>query len=84
MTTTTLSSKGQVIIPKEVRDSRAWRAGQKLHVVETPDGILLRPETVFSPKTLDEVAGSLQYLGKAKSLQEMQDAIARRAKKERA
>lgn len=76
MSTTHLSSKGQVIIPKAVRESRHWRPGQVLEIVETPEGVLLRSRPPFAPTRLDEVAGSLPYTGPAISLDEMEDAIA--------
>jgi AbrB family looped-hinge helix DNA binding protein len=47
MNTTTLSSKGQVIIPKEIRNSCGWQVGIKLVVEDLPAGILLRPLTAF-------------------------------------
>ena len=76
MATTHLSSKGQVIIPKAVRDSHHWQPGQALEVIDTPDGVLLRGRPPFAPSTLDEVAGSLPYSGPAVSLDEMEQAIA--------
>jgi len=41
--TTRLSAKGQIVIPKEVRDSHAWAPGTTFDVIDRPDGILLRP-----------------------------------------
>ena len=76
MPTTHLSSKGQVIIPKAVRESHHWRPGQVLEVIVTPDGVLLRSKPPFAPSHLDEVAGSLAYSGPAVSLDEMAQAIA--------
>ncbi|MCU7928273.1 MAG: AbrB/MazE/SpoVT family DNA-binding domain-containing protein [Candidatus Thiodiazotropha sp. (ex Dulcina madagascariensis)] len=76
MPTTHLSSKGRVVIPKAVRESQHWQPGQTLDVIETPDGILLRNRTAFTPATLKEVAGSLSYEGPARSLDEMEQAIA--------
>jgi AbrB family looped-hinge helix DNA binding protein len=76
MATTRLSSKGQVIIPKAVRESHHWRPGQVLEVIVTPDGVLLRSKPPFAPTRLDEVAGSLAYSGPAVSLDEMAQAIA--------
>ena len=76
MNTTKLSSKGQVIIPKSVRNARHWEAGQELIVVDVGDGILLKPKTSFEESTLDEVAGCLKFKGKAKTLDEMDAAIA--------
>ena len=40
--TTQLSTKGQVVLPKAVRERRGWRAGDKLVVEERPEGVLIR------------------------------------------
>ena len=50
MQTTLLSSKGQIIIPKPLRDAHRWHTGTRLEVLETAEGILLRP-VVGSNKT---------------------------------
>jgi AbrB family looped-hinge helix DNA binding protein len=38
-----LTSAYQVSIPKVVRDRMAWRPGQRITFVATPDGVLLVP-----------------------------------------
>ena len=48
METTLLSTKGQIVLPKAMRTSRAWGPGTKFLVEETGDGILLRPAGRFS------------------------------------
>jgi len=75
MTKTRLSSKGQVIIPAQIRAAHHWEAGQELTVIDTGDGILLKPKSPFEKSSLDELAGCLQYEGSAKVLQEMEEAI---------
>ncbi|MGF1538962.1 MAG: AbrB/MazE/SpoVT family DNA-binding domain-containing protein [Pleurocapsa sp.] len=75
METTRLSSKGQVIIPKTLRDAHHWLAGQELIAINTGDGILLKPKKPFRETKLENVAGYLQYEGKAKTLEKMDDAI---------
>jgi len=40
--TTIVSTKGQVILPKAIRDQRHWGAGTRLIVEETADGVLLK------------------------------------------
>ena len=75
METTKLSSKGQVIIPKKLRDAHHWLAGQELIAIDTGDGILLKPKQPFKETKLADVAGCLLYKGKAKTLAEMDDAI---------
>jgi AbrB family looped-hinge helix DNA binding protein len=47
METTRLSTKGQIVLPKEIRVSRAWSPGTEFTIEETGDGILLRPLPVF-------------------------------------
>jgi AbrB family looped-hinge helix DNA binding protein len=86
MQTTRLSSKGQVIIPKEVRMRRRWEPGQELQTIETEEGLLLKPVSPFPETSLQEVISCLPYSGKTKSLQEMEEAIktgARRQKRDR-
>jgi AbrB family looped-hinge helix DNA binding protein len=75
MEITRLSSKGQIIIPKAMRTAHQWEAGQELVAIDVGDGILLKPKKPFPETTLDQVAGSLKYQGKPKSLEEMEDAI---------
>lgn len=57
METTRLSSKGQVIIPKTLRSAHHWEAGLELIVIDTGDGILLKPKAPFSATELVNVAG---------------------------
>ena len=72
-----LSSKGQVIIPKHIRSAYHWEPGQELILIDTGDGILLKPKAPFSESTLSEVAGCLNYTGTAKTIDEMNHAIAK-------
>ncbi|MDB5651992.1 MAG: AbrB family transcriptional regulator [Hyphomicrobiales bacterium] len=41
--TTTLSSKFQISIPKEVRDSKEWQAGQEFVFIPKGKGVLVMP-----------------------------------------
>lgn len=75
METTRLSSKGQVVLPKPIRDARRWRPGTELTVENTADGVLLRPAKPFAPSRLEDVAGSLRYAGKPKTIRQMDAAI---------
>jgi AbrB family looped-hinge helix DNA binding protein len=53
--TITVSTKGQVILPKSIRKHRRWDAGTRLTVEETAEGVLLKPAPVFEPKRSEEV-----------------------------
>ncbi|MGO9262992.1 MAG: AbrB/MazE/SpoVT family DNA-binding domain-containing protein [Bryobacteraceae bacterium] len=78
MATSRLSAKGQIVLPKEIRESHAWKAGMEFLVEDTVVGVLLRPAAKpFPPTTLDEVAGCARYKGKPKTLAEMDEGIAR-------
>jgi AbrB family looped-hinge helix DNA binding protein len=77
METTRLSSKGQVILPKSLRDAHRWVSGTEFEVEDRPEGVLLRPKKRFPATTLLEVVGCVGYQGPAKSLEEMDAAIER-------
>ncbi len=77
MKTTRLSSKGQVIIPKPLRASHHWEAGQELVVVDVGDGILLKPKTPFEETAIEDVASCLRFKGKARTLDDMEAAISK-------
>ena len=79
--TTKLSSKGQVIIPKHIRESYHWDAGLELQVIEFDGGILLKPKVPFVQTTIDEVAGCLPYTGPAKTDNDIETAMKQAAKK---
>lgn len=74
--TTTVSTKGQVILPKIVREQRRWPAGTRLTVEETEDGVLLKAAPLFLPTEVKDVFGSLPTRGKTLSVTEMDAAIA--------
>ncbi len=76
MVTATLTSKGQVTIPKKVRDSLHLRCGDKIaFVMHGSAEALLKPVT----KTVDQVFGKLHVPGRpARTVAEMNAAIARR------
>lgn len=78
MEITKLSSQGQVTIPKILRDQFHWEDGQELMIINFGDGILLKPKKVFPETKLADVAGCLKYQGKAKTIEQMDQAIAQR------
>ena len=75
MDSTKLSTKGQLILPKNLRESHAWEPGTEFSVEETADGILLKPLQRFSEVSLDQVAGCLGYMGKRKTIAQMKEGI---------
>ncbi|WP_340318279.1 AbrB/MazE/SpoVT family DNA-binding domain-containing protein [Rhizorhabdus argentea] len=79
--TTVLSTKGQVILPKAIRDQMHWAPGTRLTVEHTPAGVLLKASPIFPPATIDELFGSLGYDGAPLSLDDMDAAIAEEARR---
>jgi AbrB family looped-hinge helix DNA binding protein len=77
MQTTRLSSKGQVILPKSVRDAHRWEPGTEFSIEPAGDGVLLRPlKSTSRPSRLEDVAGSLRVAGPARTIAEMDAIIA--------
>lgn len=79
--TTTVSTKGQVILPKAIREQRHWPAGTKLIVEDTPDGVLLKSMPVFATTSIEDVFGRLHSSKPALSVDDMNAVIAKEAKR---
>jgi AbrB family looped-hinge helix DNA binding protein len=75
MAKTRLSSKGQVIIPKAVRDRHGWRPGVELEIEDRGDAVVLRLATPVRPTTVDEVYGCPKYEGPPVTIEDMDKAI---------
>ncbi len=82
---TTVSTKGQVILPKAIRDQLHWDAGTRLVAEHTAEGVLLRLlTTAFVPTRPEDVFGCLPYKGKPKSVEQMDAGITAEAKRRHA
>ena len=69
---TTLTSKGQMTVPKPVRESLDLRVGDKIIFEETESGdFLLKPKSVDVTK----LKSIVDYQGEVKSLAEMSAAV---------
>lgn len=80
--TTTLSTKGQVILPKSIRDGRNWDAGTRLIVEDTPDGVLLRQAPAFPATRPEDVFARLHHDGPPVSLEDMDAAVMAEARRQ--
>lgn len=78
---TIVSTKGQVILPKSIRDRRRWTQGTRLSVEDTPEGVLLKATPLFPDTAIDAVFGSMKRSGPALSLDDMEAAIAQEARR---
>lgn len=83
MATTTLSTKGQIIIPKDIRERHGWAAGLALEVIEQGESVVLRPVRALARTTVDDLLGCLPYEGPPKTLAEMEAGIVKGARKRR-
>lgn len=81
--TSRLSTKGQLIIPKEIRDHHGWRVGTRLEIEDREDHVVVRVADGFSETTLDELFGCSGYDGPPRSLEDMEAAIAAGARESR-
>ena len=75
MATSTVTSKGQTTIPKEIRDRLNLHPGDRVEFVVDEDG-----RVVVLPATVDaaELAGLLKPPGRAVSVEEMNLVIRKR------
>lgn len=81
METARLSSKGQVVLPKSVRDARHWDSGTAFSVELVDDGVLLRPLKPAGTTRLEDVAGCLRVSGPARSVEDMDRAVLAEARR---
>ena len=88
MATTRVSSKGQVIIPKQVREARRWSPGTQLEVRETAESVLLTRLTAAAKRPLRQGLAAIRervaYRGTTKSIEEMDAAVLREAARRQA
>jgi AbrB family looped-hinge helix DNA binding protein len=75
METTKLSTKGQVVLPKSVRDEHGWGPGTEFVVESTADGVRLRARAPFPRTEIGEVFGSVLHSGPPKTPKEMDEGI---------
>ena len=66
-----ITSKGQITLPKAVRDSLAVKAGDRVRYVIVDEGVLMMPV-----RSTSRLFGSLKYNGPPVRLADMDDAVA--------
>lgn len=59
---TRMSDKGQVVVPKSLRDLKGWLPGTDLEVIDLGEGIMLRPRRHAPALTVDEAVGKFRAL----------------------
>ena len=76
MSVATVTSKGQITIPKEVRDALGVEAGDKIEFVEERKGVYT---IVAATRDIRHLKGSIARPAKAVSLDDMKRAVVRAA-----
>ena len=79
MAATSVTSKGQVTIPKRVRDALGITPGSKVDFEVAGAGARLKVVRKNTPSRPEDGPNILNYKGKAATLDEMEEAIARGA-----
>lgn len=75
MASSTLTSKGQMTLPKEIRDRLALKPGDRLEVTVENSRIILTPKTLG----IEDLCRVLPPAERPRSIQEMEAAIRRRS-----
>lgn len=72
MSTATVTTKGQITIPKDIRDALGVQSGDRVEFFLRADGVV-----ELTPRTRDllSLAGMLKWDGPPVSVEEMDDAI---------
>jgi AbrB family looped-hinge helix DNA binding protein len=78
-----LSTKGQLVVPKEIRERHGWSAGVELVLEDIGDRVVLREVQGLPETRLEDLIGCAGYRGPAKTLQEMEAGIAEGARRSR-
>lgn len=74
MLTTTMSTKGQLIIPSTIRQAHAWQSGLKFLIVDEGNQLILKPLVQEHSLNVDDVAGCINYKGPKVSIDKMSKA----------
>ena len=83
MATVKVSSKGQIVIPKAIREAQQIAPGAEFIVTAEGSGLRLTPAPLFAPTTVEEVAGVLHQPGRKRLAEaEIKRRIATRLKTE--
>ncbi|MDO9452680.1 MAG: AbrB/MazE/SpoVT family DNA-binding domain-containing protein [Stagnimonas sp.] len=81
VTAITLSSKGQVVLPKRIRAQRNWQPGTVLELEETAEGLLIKSARIFAATTVQQVFGMARAKGAKRTLADMDAAIVAEARR---
>jgi AbrB family looped-hinge helix DNA binding protein len=75
MATVKLSSKGQFILPKAIRDRHHWETGTEFIIIDRGEDLVIKPSRVFPSTELESPETPSIYQGKPLSLEDMNRAV---------
>jgi AbrB family looped-hinge helix DNA binding protein len=78
---TRLSTKGQLIIPKDLRERLGWSPGVDLLVEYRGDAVVVRRAEDLPEVDLEDLVGCTGYRGPARTLEDMEAGIAEGARR---
>jgi AbrB family looped-hinge helix DNA binding protein len=78
---TRVSTKGQVVLPKAIRDKRGFGPGAELIVEERPEGVLLRRAPKAGATRYEDVRGCLGPVDRVVSIEEMHEGVLEEARR---
>ena len=83
MATMTVSSKGQVVLPADIRRRLGLMAGTQMEIIEEPDGVRLVVSRPVKPSSIAACAGMVTApsKGKTRNLSEFDPASLLKKKK---
>ena len=61
MQESTITSKGQVTIPKEIREHFGWKDGEKIVFLERENEVVIRPKIKDPVKKLRELRKQIRF-----------------------
>jgi AbrB family looped-hinge helix DNA binding protein len=77
---TRISDKGQITLPKLLRERRGWTGGTEFFVEERLDGVFLRPAVAEAPAEVDETFGRLRRVSNVITIDDMHEAVLEEAR----
>src|SRR4029077_17965124 len=77
---TRISTKGQLLIPKQIRERHGWAPGTEILIEDRGSSVILRRAEDLPPTTLADLVGCAEYGGAARTLEDMEAGIARGAR----
>lgn len=75
MTVAKFSTKGQLVVPKQLRDAYDWTSGSAVEFIDEGDGVKIKPVAPKKRYTIDDLYGITGYKGPPRTLEDMQRGI---------